>query len=137
LRENATSERFTAFSISSTHRKMMIALRRTRNPATPPANRKALSSNAPVSKPMPSASTSGHLPPRQDDRADHRHEEQHGRHLERDHVVVEQGTGDHGNRAFPRDQRVRDRDARRPRGLRRPAGRFPRAAEKRGTDRRE
>src|SRR3954471_10521058 len=78
----ATKVRFTALSISSTHMKMMIALRRGSTPTTPMVNSTAL-------KNSDSASTIGLLALAQHHRADDRGEQEHARHLEGQQVLVE------------------------------------------------
>src|SRR5256712_12697661 len=89
-RENATSARFVALSISSTHMRMTTALRRMRTPATPRKNRIAETAmNAPTGMLMRRAPRSFVVPLHEDDRADHRREQQHRRDLERERVVAE------------------------------------------------
>src|SRR5262245_2712372 len=79
--------RFTALSISSTHMKMMIALRRVSTPTTPITNSTAEKKSA-------SASIGG-SPAAEDDRADDGREQQHARQLERQQVFREERLG-HG-----------------------------------------
>src|SRR5688572_6327803 len=89
---NATNARFTALSISSTHMKMMMALRRVRTPTTPMVNSTA-------EKKMASAST---LPPSsQDHRADDRGQQQDAGELERQQVFGKKRPGDRRDHAFP------------------------------------
>src|SRR6478609_5845417 len=91
----ATKERFTALSMSSTHMKMMIALRRVSTPTTPIVNSTAL-------KKSDSASI-GFLPASAEhDGANHRREQQHARHLERQQILIEQRPGDRRDRAVRR-----------------------------------
>src|SRR5688572_2627094 len=85
---NATNARFTAFSISSTHMKMMIAFRRVRTPTTPIVNSTAEKNSASASNSPPASRLPEH------DRADDGGEEQHARDLERQQVFVEQRLGD-------------------------------------------
>src|SRR2546430_7936305 len=90
-RENATSARFVALSMSSTHMRMTTALRRTSTPVTPMKNSTAeTATNAPsgIIRPLV-ARLSFVFPLDQDDRADHRGEEQHRRDLEREREVAE------------------------------------------------
>src|SRR5918997_1179221 len=87
--------RLTALSMSSTHMKMMIALRRVSTPTTPIVNRTAEKNSASASN----------VPPRlaENDRADEGDEQEHARDLERQQVLVEQRLGDRGDRAPPSD----------------------------------
>src|SRR5829696_4955591 len=95
---NATKVRFTALSISSTHMKMMIALRRVSTPTTPIVNSTAEKKRASAS--MERLQRAGFVTrpggsavlPADDDRADDRGEEQDARHLEREQVLREQRT---------------------------------------------
>src|SRR5687768_12961537 len=84
---NATNARFTALSISSTHMKMMIALRRVSTPTTPITKSSA-------EKKSDSASIVGSSAPAQHDGADDRDEEQHARQLEGEQILGEQGLRD-------------------------------------------
>src|SRR4051812_20814123 len=79
---SATKVRLTALSISSTHMKITMALRRSSTPATPSVNRTAE---------MPSAGPSStlELPLGENDRADDRGEQQKARDLERNEVRIE------------------------------------------------
>src|SRR3954467_4726427 len=77
---NATNARFTALSISSTHMKMMIALRRVRTPTTPITNNTA-------EKKSDSASI---LPPAAKDHGAHDgREQENARELEGQQVLGE------------------------------------------------
>src|SRR5256885_17213873 len=88
------NDRFTAFSISSTHMKMMIALRRVSTPTTPITNRTAEKK---------SASASIDVSPLADDHdADDCRQQQHAGDLEGQQAFAEQRTG-HG-----RDDAVRE-----------------------------
>src|SRR5678816_331412 len=79
---NATNVRFTAFSMSSTHMKITIALRRVSTPIAPIENRTADSA---------SDSASIDLSPAPDhDSADDRDEQQNACQLERKQILVEQ-----------------------------------------------
>src|SRR3954447_25405756 len=90
-RENATKVRFTALSMSSTHMKMMIALRRVSTPITPIVNRTALKNSDSVSiRTVP--------PLAEHHGADDGGEQEHARHLEGQQVLVEQGAGERGDR---------------------------------------
>src|ERR1051326_1463564 len=81
--ENATKLRFTAFNISSTHMKTMIALRRVRTPTTPIVNKTAEKKRASVS--IHRRLLLGLCPPpAQHDRAHDRGEQKDARHLERE-----------------------------------------------------
>src|SRR5581483_11386001 len=98
-REKATSARFVAFSMSSTHMRMTTALRRTSTPATPMKNSTAdTATNAPTGTLIALRSRFGLpaarrrsfvVPPHEDDGADHRREEQHRGDLEREREVAE------------------------------------------------
>src|SRR5438067_10210382 len=89
------NDRLTALSMSSTHMKMMIALRRVSTPTTPITNSTAEKK---------SASGSIGIPPLADHhRADDRGEQQHTRHLERQQVLVEERAGHRRDRAARRD----------------------------------
>src|SRR4029453_18713754 len=83
---NATNDRFTALSMSSTHMKMMIAFRRVSTPMAPMVNSTAESASD-------SASTDS--PPSPDDNgAGDGHEQENARQLEREQVVREERLGD-------------------------------------------
>src|SRR5687768_10688827 len=76
-RENATSARFVALSISSTDMRITTALRRTRTPAVPMKNSTAETAmNAPRG-----TATLLLVPFHKHDRPDHGREEKHGRDL--------------------------------------------------------
>src|SRR3954470_13836921 len=75
---NATKDRFTALSISSTHMKMMIAFRRVSTPTTPIANSTAEKKSDSASI---GVSSSG-----QRDRADDRRQQQYAGDLEREQI---------------------------------------------------
>src|SRR4029079_6543167 len=92
---NATEVRFTALSISSTHMKTMIALRRVSTPTTPIMNRTALKNNDSLSM-----GTLPALP--QHDGPDDRRAEQHARDLEGQQVLVEHRRGHRRDRALRR-----------------------------------
>src|SRR5579884_3048556 len=79
----ATNVRLTALSISSTHMNTMIALRRINTPNTPITNSTAEKNNA-------SASILFSALLAKDHGADHRGEQEHARHLERQQILVEQ-----------------------------------------------
>src|SRR3954466_9664377 len=81
-REKATNVRFTALSISSTHMKMMIALRRVSTPTTPIVNSAAERNSDSASMQVPPAAD--------DDRTDDRDEEHDGRQLEGEQVLPEE-----------------------------------------------
>src|SRR5690349_17071020 len=85
--DRATKVRLTALSISSTHMKITIALRRTRTPATPITNRIAETIRA-------GPSSISDPPLGEDYRADDRCEQQHGGQLERHQVLLEERLGD-------------------------------------------
>src|SRR5690349_16352206 len=74
--------RFTAFSISSTHMKMMIALRRVRTPTTPITKSAAESASDSASTRIPPSPK--HHRPR------NRHEQENARQLEREQIFIEQ-----------------------------------------------
>ena len=80
LRDNATNVRFTALSISSTHMKIMIALRRNITPATPIANRIARHDQR-------GSEDASELPLGEHDGADDRDEQQDDRDLEGHQVL--------------------------------------------------
>src|SRR5206468_9789729 len=86
---SATNVRFTALSMSSTHMKITIALRRNSTPATPSTNSTAEIASAGLRSIL-------ELSLRQDDGAHDRGEEQHARDLEGNEVGVEQRIG-HGS----------------------------------------
>src|SRR5215213_702786 len=90
-RENATKVRFTAFSISSTHMKIMIALRRVRTPTTPIVKSAAESASD-------SASTAVSLAA-EDYSARDSNQQQNARELEREQVFIEQRSGDCAHRS--------------------------------------
>src|SRR3954451_12768582 len=120
---NAMNVRFTALSISSTHMKMMIALRRVSTPTTP-----MLKSSA--EKNSDSASIS--IPPAcQRDRSDNCGEQEYARDLEGEQVFMEQRTGDGLDRTICGDLRrgIVGRETQRVRYLR------PRHREDHGQDR--
>src|SRR5258705_11055224 len=96
----ATNVRFTALSISSTHMKTMIALRRVSTPTTPIMNRTALKNSDSASMGTLPALAQHHGP-------DDRGEEQHARDLEGQQVLIEQRPGDGRDRTL-RGHRVRD-----------------------------
>src|SRR3954468_13936177 len=79
---NAMNVRFTALSISSTHMKMMIALRRVSTPTTPIVNRTAEKNSDSASISVP--------PARERHRADDRRQQQHARDLECEQIFVEE-----------------------------------------------
>src|SRR5262245_35370044 len=85
--------RFTAFSISSTDMKMMMALRRVRTPMTPIMNSTAEKNSDSVSILPPSAED--HCP-------DDRREQQNARQLERQQVLREQRLRDGRDGSFLR-----------------------------------
>src|SRR6266850_2591335 len=84
---SATNVRFTALSISSTHIKITMALRRIRTPATPSVKSTAEIARAGLSSML-------QLPLCEHDGADDRREQQHAGDLEGNEVGVEQGVGD-------------------------------------------
>src|SRR3954471_3986830 len=104
---NATKDRLTALSISSTHMKMMIALRRVSTPTTPIVNSTAEKNSDSASIRFP--------PARQGHRADDRSEQEHARDLEGEQVLVKERTGDGLDRPISRDlsRRVIGRQAQR------------------------
>src|SRR6187431_1535194 len=82
-RENAMNVRFTALSISSTHMKMMIALRRVSTPMTPIAKSAA-------ERASDSASTGASISPTTEHNCTcDRDEKQNARQLEREEIFVE------------------------------------------------
>src|SRR5215213_7892376 len=93
---NAMNVRFTALSISSTHMKMMMALRRVSTPTTPIVNRTA-------EKKSDSASIDRISASRERDGAYDGGQEQNARDLERQQVFVKQRSGDRGDRPRRRD----------------------------------
>src|SRR4051794_15126762 len=90
------NDRLTALSISSTHMKMMIALRRVSTPTTPIVNSTA-------EKNSDSASISGLPPARQGDGSYNGGEQQHARDFKREEIFPEQRAGDRLDRAGGRD----------------------------------
>src|SRR5881628_2203939 len=86
----ATKVRFTALSISSTHMKITIALRRSSTPATPSVN-----STAEMARAGPRSTLQFAL--REHHRADDGGEEEQAGDFERDQIRVEQRTGDRGD----------------------------------------
>src|SRR3977135_729607 len=84
---SATNVRFTALSMSSTHMKITIALRRNSTPATPSVKSTAEMASAGLRSIL-------ELSLREHDGAYDRCEEQDARDLERDEVGTEQGIGD-------------------------------------------
>src|ERR1041384_2830413 len=107
---SATNVRFTALSMSSTHMKMMITLRRNSTPATPSTNSTAEIASAGLRSIL-------ELSLRQDDGAHDRSEEQHAGDLEGNEVGVEQRIGDGADDALmilqPLDGAGRQLDRRR------------------------
>src|SRR5882672_1118697 len=89
----ATKVRFTALSISSTHMKITMALRRSSTPATPSVN-----STAEMTRAGPRSMLEFSL--REHHRADDRGEEEQAGDLERDQIGVEQRAGDGGDHAL-------------------------------------
>src|SRR5689334_9898473 len=85
--------------MSSTHMKMMIALRRNSTPATPIVKSTAENGSARSKSIL-------ELPLRQDDGAHDRGEEQHARDLEGNQVGVEQRIGDGADDALMLLQRL-------------------------------
>src|SRR5690606_21656957 len=81
-RESATKARFTAFSISSMHRKSTIAFRRNTTPAVPIVNR--------IADRISDSVNTSHPPLGQEHRTDDRGEQQYRRQLERHHEIAEQ-----------------------------------------------
>src|SRR5437773_3804978 len=81
-----------AFIISSIDMRMMMALRRVRTPATPTENRSRLNTRAWWGG--IGTAVSSVLLARQDDGADHRHEQEDRGDLERQQVVAVQGIPD-------------------------------------------
>src|SRR4051812_20193983 len=96
---NAMNVRFTALSISSTHMKMMIALRRVSTPTTPMVNSTAEKKSDSASIRVP--------PPCERNGADDCREQEHARDLEGEQVFVKQGSGDGLDCAVRRDLRRR------------------------------
>src|SRR3981081_2645488 len=90
---SATNVRFTALSMSSTHMKITIALRRNSTPATPSVKSTAEIASAGLRSIL-------ELSLRQHDSAHDRGEEQHARDLERDEVCAEQWIGHGANDAL-------------------------------------
>src|SRR4051812_40363095 len=93
---NATKDRLTALSISSTHMKMMIAFRRVSTPTIPIVNSTA-------EKNSDSASIGGLSATGKRDGADDGGEEQHARDFEREEILAEQRTCDRLDGAGGRD----------------------------------
>src|SRR5882672_5826312 len=87
---SATNVRFTALSISSTHMKITMALRRNSTPATPSVKSTAEMASAGLRSML-------ELPFREHDRAHDRGEEQHARDLEGNEVGAEQRIGHGGD----------------------------------------
>src|SRR5258708_21135571 len=83
----ATNVRFTALSISSTHMKITIALRRSSTPSTPSVKRTAEMASAGLRSMLELALC-------EHDRAHDRGEEQHARDLEGNEVSAKQWSGD-------------------------------------------
>src|SRR5258706_14215826 len=83
---SATNVRFTALSISSTHMKITIGLRRNSTPATPSVKSTAEMASAGLRSML-------ELPFREHDRAHDRGEEQHARDLEGNEIGAEQRFG--------------------------------------------
>src|SRR6267378_1201431 len=96
---SATNVRFTALSMSSTHMKITIALRRNSTPATPSTNSTAEIASAGLVSIL-------ELSLRQDDGAHDRGEQQHARDLEGNEVGVEQRIGDGSDDALLLLQRL-------------------------------
>src|SRR5688572_5279640 len=97
-RENATNARFTAFSISSTHMKRMIALRRNTTPATPIPNRIAESASDSVVTSRARTVSISDPPLGQQHGADNGDEQQNADELERNQIVTEQRVRDGAHR---------------------------------------
>src|SRR3954463_3006185 len=95
----AMKVRFTALSISSTHMKMMIALRRVSTPTTPMVNSTAEKKSDSASIRVP--------PPCERNGADDCREQEHARDLEGKQIFVEQWSGDGLDRAVRGDLRRR------------------------------
>src|SRR5262245_22870272 len=97
---NATNVRFTALSISSTHMKTMIALRRMSTPTTPITNstaeKNSASANIAASRGFAALLAEHHGP-------HDRGEEQNARHLEREQIIPEQRFRDRRDHAFGLD----------------------------------
>src|ERR1043165_3552757 len=89
---NAMKVRFTALSISSTHMKMMIALRRVSTPTTPIVNRTAEKKSDSASIDRIAAACQRH-------RAYDGGQEQHARPFEREQVFIKERLGDGRDRA--------------------------------------
>src|SRR6267142_3086397 len=101
---SATNVRLTALSMSSTHMKMTMALRRRSTPATPSVNNTAEMNSAGPSSML-------ELSFREHDGADDRGEQQQARDLERNQIRLEQGVGDRGHHSLVCLQ-LRDRSCR-------------------------
>src|ERR1043166_718490 len=97
-RAKATNARLTAFSISSTHMKTMIALRRVSTPTTPIVNRTAEKNRDSPTIGSPSS---------QDHGADDGRGEEHAGDLEGEQIVAEQRPREAGDRSLLRDLRRR------------------------------
>src|SRR3954464_11901948 len=91
---NATKLRFTALSISSTHMKMMIALRRVSTPTTPITNSTA---EKRIDSPNIGA------PPSEHHGAYDGRQQEDARQLERQQILREQRPRDRRDGAFPRE----------------------------------
>src|SRR5881392_975160 len=91
---NATNARLTALSISSTHMKMMIALRRVSTPTTPIVNNTAEKNSDSLNIGSPTS---------QDHCTHDRSEQQHARQLEGQQVVREEWLCDRRDRPVGRD----------------------------------
>src|SRR5213083_2403858 len=89
---SATKVRFTALSMSSTHMKITIALRRNSTPATPSVKRTAETKRAGLRSML-------QLPLREHDGTHDRREQQYARDLEGDQVRIEQGIGHRAHHA--------------------------------------
>src|SRR6266487_1405355 len=89
----ATNVRFTALSISSTHMKITIALRRSSTPATPSVNR-----TAEIARAGPRSTLEFSF--RQHHRADNRGEEEQAGDFERNQIGVEQRADNRGHHAL-------------------------------------
>src|SRR6185436_9414927 len=93
-RPTATNVRFTALSMISIESSTVIRLRRRNTPAVPIEKRMPDSTRKWLNGTMDSV-----LLPRQDDGADHRHEDENRGHLERKCVLGEECLADVGHRA--------------------------------------
>src|SRR5262245_59806325 len=99
-RESATKVRFTAFSISSMHRNMMIAFLRTRTPNAPITNRIAERTSAGVVMAASDAPLGEH------ESADDRHQQQDAGDLEGHDPFGVERPCDRADHPALRDQRV-------------------------------